>query len=44
MVVRACLVVDALFPTAFMGVNMAMADADGTYSLLATSAFVNEPN
>ena len=44
MVVRACLVVDALFPTAFMGVNMAMADADGTYALLATSAFVNEPN
>jgi len=44
MVVRACLVVDALFPTAFMGVNIAMADDKGTYSLVATSAFVNEPN
>lgn len=44
MVVRACMVVDALFPTAFMGVNIAMADANGTYSLVATSAFVNEPN
>ncbi|OYU20166.1 MAG: pilus assembly protein TadE [Rhodobacteraceae bacterium PARR1] len=44
MVVRACLVVDALFPSAFMGVNTAMADANGTYALLATSAFVNEPN
>lgn len=44
MVVRACLVVDALFPTAFMGVNLAFADANGTYGLLATSAFVNEPN
>lgn len=44
MVVRACLVVDSLFPSAFMGVDIAMADADGTYALLATSAFVNEPN
>ncbi len=44
MVVRACLVVDSLFPSAFMGVNTAMADEDGTYALLATSAFVNEPN
>jgi Flp pilus assembly protein TadG len=44
MVVRACLVVDSLFPSAFMGVNTAMADENGTYALLATSAFVNEPN
>lgn len=44
MVVRACLVVDSLFPSAFMGVNIAMADEDGTYALVATSAFVNEPN
>lgn len=44
MVVRACLVMDSLFPTAFMGVNIAMADANGTYALVATSAFVNEPN
>lgn len=44
MVVRACLVVDSLFPSAFMGVNTALADEDGTYALLATSAFVNEPN
>jgi Flp pilus assembly protein TadG len=44
MVVRACMVTDALFPTAFMGVNSALADADGTYALVATAAFVNEPN
>lgn len=44
MVVRACLVVDALFPTATMGVTSAFASEEGTYSLVATSAFVNEPN
>jgi Flp pilus assembly protein TadG len=44
MVVRACLVVDSLFAYSFMGVDIAMADENGTYALLATSAFVNEPN
>jgi hypothetical protein len=44
LVIRACLVVDAMFPTAFMGVSSALADADGTYQLVAVSAFVNEPN
>lgn len=44
MVVRACLVVDAMFPGTFLGVSAALSKADGTYALVATSAFVNEPN
>lgn len=44
MVVRACLVVDALFPISILGGTSAFASEEGTYSLVATSAFVNEPN
>lgn len=44
MVIRACLVVDSMFPTAFLGVPNAFAEDDGTYQLVSMSAFVNEPN
>ncbi len=44
MVVRACVVVDAMFPTAFFGMKSVPTSKDGTYALVATSAFVNEPN
>lgn len=44
MVVRACLVADAMFPTSMLGVTSAFSSETGTYSLVATSAFVNEPN
>lgn len=44
MVVRACVAVEALFPTAFMGVKTVRTEKDGTYALVAISAFVNEPN
>lgn len=43
-VLRACMVVDAIFPSSYLGVTTAKLAKDGTYALLATSAFVNEPN
>lgn len=42
MIVQVCVVVDALFPTTGMGLNLPK-DGDGGYWLVATSAFVNEP-
>ena len=42
MFVRACIVVDPLFPGAGIGA-MLPTEADGGYAILARSAFVNEP-
>jgi Flp pilus assembly protein TadG len=42
MLVRVCVIQDALFPTTGMGLNLAQ-DDQGGYALLAKSAFVNEP-
>ena len=43
MLVRACAVLDPLFPTTSLGLRM-QKDATGAYHLVATSAFVNEPS
>ena len=42
MIVRACLKVDPLFSGFGFGANM-YKDATGAYSIVSTSAFVNEP-
>ncbi len=42
MLVRACVAVDALFPTTGIGLRLPK-DGDGGYWLTAVSAFVNEP-
>lgn len=42
MMVRVCVVQDALFPFAGLGLKLAQ-DANGGYELTSTSAFVNEP-
>ncbi len=42
MLVRVCVVQDALFPTSKYGLNLAL-DAQGGYGLVAVSAFVTEP-
>ncbi|MEM8793682.1 MAG: pilus assembly protein [Pseudomonadota bacterium] len=42
MYVRACIVVDPLFPGAGIGALLP-SEADGGYAILARSAFVNEP-
>lgn len=43
MLVRACAVMDPIFPTTSLGLAMKK-DATGAYHLVATSAFVNEPS
>jgi len=43
MLVRACVVVDPVFPSAILGAGVTQ-NADSTYSIVTTSAFVNEPN
>lgn len=42
MILRACLIIDPLFPTSPMGMGLPL-DASGGYQLFAISAFVNEP-
>lgn len=42
MLVRACVIVDALFPTTGIGLDLAV-DALGGYGIYTESAFVNEP-
>ncbi|MFA5581611.1 MAG: TadE/TadG family type IV pilus assembly protein [Paracoccaceae bacterium] len=42
MIVRACYVVDPLFPTSGLGAQLTLDDSGG-YQLVSTSAFVNEP-
>lgn len=42
MLVRVCIIQDAMFPTTGLGLNLAQ-DEQGGYALLAKSAFVNEP-
>ena len=43
MLVRACVNVDPIFPTTWLGASMQPVSGKG-YALVATSAFVNEPN
>lgn len=42
MMVRVCVIQDAIFPTTGLGLKLPK-DAQGGYGLIATSAFVNEP-
>lgn len=42
MLVRVCVIQDAIFPTSKFGLNLAT-DAQGGYGLVAVSAFVTEP-
>lgn len=42
MLVRVCVIQDAIFPTSQFGLNLAT-DAQGGYGLVAVSAFVTEP-
>jgi hypothetical protein len=42
MLMRVCLKEEPMFPTTFISVNMA-SEPDGTYALIVTSTFVNEP-
>ena len=43
MVVRVCVVQDAMFPTTGIGLGLPL-DANGGYGLVTTSAFVTEPS
>lgn len=42
MLIRVCAIIDPLFPGTSWGLNLPL-DASGGYSLIATTAFVNEP-
>lgn len=42
MILRACLIIDPLFPTSRLGLGLPL-DASGGYQLFSTSSFVNEP-
>ena len=42
MLVRACFVIDPLFPTTYLGLQLPL-DASGGYQLRSASSFVNEP-
>ncbi|WP_322892771.1 MULTISPECIES: TadE/TadG family type IV pilus assembly protein [unclassified Yoonia] len=42
MILRACLIIDPIFPTSQLGLRLPL-DASGGYQMFATSAFVNEP-
>jgi Flp pilus assembly protein TadG len=44
MLVRACIVVDALFPTTGIGLELTQANVGGGYKIVAVSAFANEPD
>lgn len=43
MLVRACAIIDPIFKTSALGLNLPV-DETGGYALVATSAFVNEPD
>ncbi len=43
MLVRVCVIQDAMFPTSKFGLNLAT-DSEGGYGLVAVSAFVTEPS
>jgi hypothetical protein len=43
MIIRACAIVDPLFPGTGLGLDLPK-DASGGFALVATSAFVNEPS
>lgn len=42
--VRACIVQDAIFPTTGIGLRLTRVDAGGGYEIVAVSAFSNEPS
>lgn len=42
MILRACLIIDPLFPTSRLGLGLPL-DASGGYQLFSLSSFVNEP-
>lgn len=44
MLVRACIVVDAIFPTTGIGLNLTSSHTGGGYEVVAVSAFSNEPS
>lgn len=44
MLVRACIVQDAMFPTTGIGLRLTRDDMGGGYEIVATSAFSNEPS
>lgn len=44
MLVRACVIVQALFPTTGIGLNLTRSTNGGGMKILAVSAFANEPN
>ncbi len=44
MLVRACIVVDAIFPTTGVGLELTKSTAGGGYKIVAVSAFANEPD
>ena len=41
---RACIVADAMFPTTGIGLNLTRTGQGGGYEIIAVSAFANEPN
>ena len=43
MMIRACVIVDPIFPTSRWGLNLPL-DASGGYQMFATSSYVNEPS
>ena len=43
MIVRACVLSKPLFPSTGLGVGLRV-DSEGNYAMVATTAFVNEPN
>ncbi len=42
MLIRACVMLDPIFPTTGMGFHLPM-DGTGAYALVSSTAFVNEP-
>jgi hypothetical protein len=44
MLVRACIVQDAMFPTTGIGLGLSRTDQGGGYEIIASSAFSNEPS
>jgi Flp pilus assembly protein TadG len=44
MLVRACIVVDAIFPTTGIGLELSKSTVGGGYKIVAVSAFANEPD
>jgi Flp pilus assembly protein TadG len=44
MLVRACIIVDAIFPGTGIGLDLTQANNGGGYKIIAVSAFANEPD